>query len=70
MGKLEGKEISFTTKERSRIKLWINNKYGIIAIHYSYIAHGSNRTEAELVLKKVSSVRELEKESEDKTKTN
>lgn len=53
LGKLEGREISSTTKEGNSIKLWINNTYGIIAIHYTFMVQGSNRTEADLVLKKI-----------------
>ena len=62
LGSLEGREISFTTKERARIKLWINDKYGIIAIHYSYFAHGSNRTEADLVIQKETNLDDIKKE--------
>lgn len=61
LGKLEGREVSFTTNEGNNIKIWLNDTYGVIAIHYSYVLQGANRTEADLVLKKMEL---LEKTSE------
>jgi len=58
IGKLEGREVSFSTTDRSRFKLWLNDKHGIIAIEYSYISSGSNRSEAKLVLEKFKSGKE------------
>ena len=65
LGKLEGREISFTTNEGNSIKIWLNDTQGVIAIHYSYSLQGANRTDADLVLKKVE---KLEKPGENKTK--
>jgi hypothetical protein len=53
LGKLEGREVSFKSEDGNRVKLWLNDVHGIIAIHYSYIIQAANRTEADLILKKV-----------------
>lgn len=43
-----GREITFQSENRTRIKIWINNKIGITAIKYSYLETGPSRQEAEL----------------------
>ncbi len=67
LGKLEGREISFTTNEGNNIKLWLNDTQGIIAIHYSFVIQGSNRTEADLILKKVETLEKSSEKSSEKT---
>jgi hypothetical protein len=50
IGELTGREVSFSNREGIRLKLWINPRMGITAIHYSYLGEGANRNTANLVL--------------------
>jgi hypothetical protein len=49
-GSFPAREISFQTNTRSRIKIWLNDNTGIVALNYSHIYDNLTRNEAELVL--------------------